>query len=121
MRELVADSRSALPAPVPLWVSAAIPTCAGATTAAKRMDKKPVTRAERPRVEPEILPPGDPRTRYEGMFGGTHHIHVASIGPFRFAVLALGIALLAALVLFLVLGVSWSWYRLPDCCWRSLS
>ena len=27
MRELVADSRSALPAPVPLWVSAAIPTC----------------------------------------------------------------------------------------------
>ena len=68
------------------------------------MDKKPITRAERPRVEPEILPPGDPRTRYEGMFGGTHRIHVARIGPFRFAVLALGIALFAALVLLLVLG-----------------
>jgi hypothetical protein len=68
------------------------------------MDKKPVTRAERPRVEPEIIPPGDPRARSEGMFRGTHRIHIARIGPFRFAVLALAIALLAALVLLLVLG-----------------
>ncbi len=69
------------------------------------MDKKPVTRVERPRVEPEIIPPGDPRARSDGMFGGTHRIHVASIGPFRFAVLALAVALLAALILLLVLGV----------------
>ena len=68
------------------------------------MDKQPVTRAERPRVEPEIIPPGDPRVRYDGTFGGAHRIHVAKIGPLSFAVLALGIALLATLVLFLMLG-----------------
>jgi hypothetical protein len=64
-------------------------------------------RRDQPRVEPEIIPPGDVRSRRAGSRvspDGTQRIYVARIGPFGFAIAALAIAALAALVFLLVLG-----------------
>jgi hypothetical protein len=70
--------------------------------------ERPVPDANRPRVEPEILPPGqaDPRARRGGSFDGrgTQQIYVAQVGPFGFAMVALVVALVLALVFLLVLG-----------------
>ena len=63
------------------------------------MDQQPVRRAEQPRIDPEIIPPGD------GPFErGTHRIYVARLGPVGFFILTLMAALIGALVLLLVLG-----------------
>ncbi len=60
---------------------------------------------ERPRVEPEIIPPGDVRSRRAGAsFDGTQRVYVARVGPFGFAMVALAIAALAMLLFLLVLG-----------------
>ena len=60
---------------------------------------------EQPRVEPEIIPPGDVRSRRAGAsFDGTQRVYVARVGPFGFVILALVIAALAMLVFLLVLG-----------------
>jgi hypothetical protein len=75
------------------------------------VDERSVSRPERPRVEPEIIPPGDPRTRWEG-YGATHRIYVARLGPFGFAMVALAIAFLAAVVLLLLLGAFLIWIPL---------
>jgi hypothetical protein len=75
------------------------------------MDKRPIPSSERPRVEPEIIPPGDPRARSGQGSGdartwreGTQRIYVARVGPFGFAMVALAAALIAALVFLFVLG-----------------
>ena len=60
---------------------------------------------ERPRVEPEIIPPDarrDPRVSFDGRT--TQRIYVAQVSPFGFAMAALVVGMLVALVLLLVLG-----------------
>ena len=61
---------------------------------------------ERARVEPEIIPPGraDPRSRRTASSDGTQRIYVAQVGPFGFAMVALVVAIVLALVFLLVLG-----------------
>jgi len=67
-------------------------------------------RGERPRVEPEIIPPhrdrGRPAWRQSGFtdMGGTQRIYVARLGPVGGILLVLLIAVLAAVLLFAVLG-----------------
>jgi Flp pilus assembly protein TadB len=73
------------------------------------MDKRPIPGSDRPRVEPEIIPPGDPRARSADArmwrsSDSTQRVYVARVGPFGFAMVALLAALLAALVFLLVLG-----------------
>ncbi|MFL5098049.1 MAG: hypothetical protein ACJ8ES_22325, partial [Xanthobacteraceae bacterium] len=69
--------------------------------------ERPVPDANRPRVEPEIIPPGqpDPRSRRGPAFDGhgTQRVYVARVGPFGFAMVALAVALVLALVFLLVL------------------
>jgi hypothetical protein len=60
---------------------------------------------ERPRAEPEIIPPDarrDPRASFDGRT--TQRVYVARVGPFGFAMAALVVAMFVALVLLLVLG-----------------
>jgi len=79
---------------------------------------------ERPRAEPEILPPersGAPDDRRFGGRGtnmpppfgttarGTHRIYVGRIGPLGFALLLVAIALLGALMLFILIGAALIW------------
>jgi hypothetical protein len=77
----------------------------------------PTSGPERPRSEPEIIPPDDPRGRSpfgtpfgtpwgsaRGWSSGTQRVYVARIGPFGFALAALAVAIIAALVFLLVLG-----------------
>src|SRR5215468_5382241 len=60
---------------------------------------------EHPRVEPEIIPPSDVRSRRAGWsFDGTQRVYVARVGPFGFAMVALAIAALAMLLFLLLLG-----------------
>jgi hypothetical protein len=62
---------------------------------------------ERPRVEPEIIPPGDVRSRRADArmsFDGTQRVYVARVGPFGFVMVALAIAALAMLLFLLMLG-----------------
>lgn len=70
--------------------------------------ERPVPDANRPRVEPEIIPPGqpDPRSRRGPAFDarGTQRVYVAQVGPFGFAMVALVVAIILALVFLLVLG-----------------
>jgi hypothetical protein len=73
------------------------------------MTQRPVPGGDRPRVEPEIIPPGDPRSRAGDArmwrsADGTQRIYVARVGPFGFAMVAFVIALFAALVFLFVLG-----------------
>jgi hypothetical protein len=73
------------------------------------MDERPVPGSERPRVEPEIIPPGDPRLRKGNArmwqsADGTQRIYVARVSPFGFALGALVVGLIAALVFLFVLG-----------------
>ena len=79
---------------------------------------------ERPRAEPEILPPersGAPDDRRFGGRGtnmpppfgttarGTRRIYVGRIGPLGFALLLVAIALLGALMLFILIGAALIW------------
>jgi hypothetical protein len=70
--------------------------------------ERPVSKADRPSAEPEIIPPGEADSRWgaRGPFDGrgAQRIYVARVGPFGFAMAALAIAIVAALVLLLVLG-----------------
>jgi hypothetical protein len=73
------------------------------------MDNRPIPGSNRPRVEPEIIPPGDPRSRAADArtwrsSEGTQRVYVARVGPFGFAMVALAAALIAALVFLFVLG-----------------
>jgi hypothetical protein len=81
---------------------------------------------EQPRVEPEIIPPDRSRQGMDwrqptsqstwrpygpgdaGM-GGAYQIHVGRIGPFGLAMLALATAILAAAIVFAVIGAVLFW------------
>jgi hypothetical protein len=75
------------------------------------MAERPVPGPERPRIEPEIIPPGEARARWHGSFDGraTQRIYVARLGPFGFAMVALAVAFLAAVILILLLGAFLIW------------
>jgi hypothetical protein len=76
-------------------------------------------RPERPRVEPEIIPPGrDPdqtdwrRTPWRSGFEdvrGTHRVYVGRIGPFGIVLLLLAVAAIIAIVMIAVLGAVLIW------------
>ena len=77
------------------------------------MDQRPTPKGEAPRVEPEIIPPGDPALRARrnrpqnwsaGEQGGVHRVYVAKVGPFGFVLLGLVVAAIAAFVLVFVIG-----------------
>ncbi len=73
---------------------------------------------ERPRVEPEIIPPnrfgrGDreqsgPPYGYSQM-RGTHRVYVGRIGPFGFALIMLIAGFLAAVLLLILVGAALIW------------
>jgi hypothetical protein len=70
----------------------------------------PSSGSERPRSEPEIIPPNDPRA--ESPWGtarvwnsGSQRVYVARVGPFGFGLAALAVGMIAALAFMLVLGV----------------
>ena len=73
------------------------------------------TTVERPRVEPEIIPPDRSRRgstwRPDGYAeaGTTHRIYIAKVGPFGFVLLALALAALIAVIGLFVLGVFLIW------------
>lgn len=72
---------------------------------------------ERPRAEPEILPPD--RSGRNGQSGwppygysqgsGTHRVFVTRIGPFGFALAMLVVGLFAAVLLLLLIGTALIW------------
>jgi hypothetical protein len=79
---------------------------------------------ERPRVEPEIIPPdrsGGPDDRgfagrgpgwpppYSTTARGTHRVYISRIGPLGFALLILVIGLLAAVMLLILIGAALIW------------
>ncbi len=77
------------------------------------MDQRPTPKGEAPRVEPEIIPPGDPALRARrnrpqnwsaGEQDGVHRVYVAKVGPFGFVLLGLVVAAIAAFVLVFVIG-----------------
>ncbi len=73
---------------------------------------------ERPRVEPEIIPPSrrGPYDRGDGwppygftQMRGTHRVYVRRIGPFGFALIMLIAGLLAAVLLLILIGAALIW------------
>ncbi len=75
-------------------------------------------RPERPRVEPEILPPDRHQGRdWPPSYGssqsyGTYRVHVTRIGPFGFALMLLVIGLLGAVFLLALIGTALIWIPL---------
>ena len=82
------------------------------------------TPPERPRVEPEIIPPDhnqgqsawrqstwrqSARPNVFTQAGGTHRVYVGRIGPFGIALLMLAAAAVAAIILLVLLGVMLLW------------
>ena len=85
------------------------------------MNERRIPAAEKPRAEPEIIPPdrGDRQSRsgaagirvfLDG--GGFRHIYVARLGPLGMAVLAVMIGVLFATTLVFVLGAFLIWIPL---------
>ncbi len=76
-------------------------------------------RPERPRLEPEIIPPDRTRREpdwpqdawrpYVSTAGGTHRIFVAGLGPFGIAVVMLIVGILVAVILLAVVGAVLVW------------
>ncbi len=74
---------------------------------------------ERPRVEPEIIPPdrsapGDRGPTWPPSYGftqmrGMHRIYVSRIGPLGFAIIMLVVGLFAAIMLLLLIGAALIW------------
>jgi hypothetical protein len=68
---------------------------------------------ERPRVEPEILPPDRGGRNGWPPYGerahGTHRIYVRRIGPLGFALLMLVVGLLAGVMLLVLIGAALIW------------
>jgi len=70
---------------------------------------------ERPRAEPEIIPPdhGEGRPPWRGRefadFGTTHRIYVSRIGPFGGILLVLALVVLAGVIILAVLGALLIW------------
>jgi len=79
------------------------------------MSKNP-NEPERPRVEPEIIPPdrsGSRRPNWPPPFGfqtrGTHRVYVSKIGPFGFALLLLVVGLFSGILLLALIGAALIW------------
>jgi hypothetical protein len=76
---------------------------------------------ERPRVEPEIIPPDRNQTRPSGwppygfrqsadtQSAGVHRVYVSRIGPIGFALLMLVIGLFAGVLLLALIGAALIW------------
>jgi hypothetical protein len=80
--------------------------------------RKSVTPYERPRAEPEIIPPGHPDasrdamgTPSEGIFGARYggRIYVAKVGPWSLIMLAALALLVAAAVVIFLIGALLIW------------
>jgi hypothetical protein len=76
-------------------------------------EKPPAPRAERPRAEPEIIPPGAPLRsgRFDGFDGSpfNQRIFVAKVGPFGVVLVALAIVAIITILLVLLLGALLFW------------
>jgi hypothetical protein len=70
------------------------------------VEDRPAESADRPRLEPEVIPPGEARARWDDSFEGRARgrVYVARIGPAGLFAAVLAIAFLAAVVLVLLLG-----------------
>src|SRR4051812_46184772 len=70
-------------------------------------------RAEQPRVEPEIIPPGEPlRSPHMNEFGDAPfgpRIYVAKFGSFGIIMVVLGIIAITTVILVLLLGALLVW------------
>jgi hypothetical protein len=77
-------------------------------------------RPERPRIDPEIIPPGRARDQADWRRApwrgssfedvrGTHRVYVGRIGPFGIALLLLAIAAIIAIVMIAILGAVLIW------------
>jgi hypothetical protein len=75
---------------------------------------------EQPRVEPEIIPPDRARSGADwrqpawrpygpGEAGGSYRVYVGRVGPFGVAMLALAFAILAAVIVFTIIGAVLFW------------
>jgi hypothetical protein len=74
---------------------------------------------ERPRREPEIIPPGNDRpdrnSRWPPKYGfnerrSTHRVYVSRIGPLGFALLLLTLALFGGVFLLALIGAAVIWF-----------
>jgi len=79
-------------------------------------DEPSTPRGERPRSEPEIIPPGAPLRRprddpfADSVF--TQRIYITRLGPFGFVMLALAIGVIAVVLLVLLVGAVLFWIPL---------
>jgi hypothetical protein len=85
---------------------------------------KPPNEPERPRVEPEIIPPDRNQPRPSGwppygfrqsgytQSAGVHRVYVSRIGPIGFALLLLVIGLFAGILLLALIGAALIWIPL---------
>lgn len=74
------------------------------------------SRPERPRSEPEIIPPSHGRARGEsriwmstGRYGGTHRIYIAQPGPFGIILALIVAGLVLAAIVLVLLGLVLFW------------
>jgi hypothetical protein len=81
-----------------------------------RMARKPITPYERPRAEPEIIPPGQPDASRDGIgapsvFGARYggRVYVAKVGPWGVIMLAALALLIAAALVVFVIGTLLIW------------
>jgi energy-converting hydrogenase Eha subunit E len=73
-----------------------------------------IDRPRRPAVEPEIIPPGRARS-FEwprDRIYATHRIYVSPLGPVGIALIFLALGVLAAILLFAVIGAVLIWIPL---------
>jgi hypothetical protein len=76
-------------------------------------DKRPNREPDKPRSEPEIIPPDDAHvTRRMRIDTDTGRIYVAKVGPLGTILLVLIVGLLSALLLVLLLGALLVWLPL---------
>jgi hypothetical protein len=79
---------------------------------------QPDDKVERPRVEPEIIPPdrrqgrGWGQTPYGAPGYGTQRIYVTRLGPFGFALIMLVVGMLGAILLLALIGTALLWIPL---------
>lgn len=76
-------------------------------------DERSPPQGERPRSEPEIIPPGEPLRRpRDDVFGDTiftQRIFVTRLGPFGLIMLALAIGIVAIVLIILLVGAVLFW------------
>jgi hypothetical protein len=75
------------------------------------MNQQSLEPGEKPRFEPEIIPPGEAASRQDGHWSsrGTQRVYVARLGPFSFFLIAAAIAAVAVLAMVLIVGAFLLW------------